>query len=132
MPEFDFQMTTEAAEKNFLVLSKYGLDLAKAIEAQQSSPIGYGSEFRPPNILKLVFGKHPNWNRVSSILENGSDWPLEALNSQERASDLQDALEFGNHKGATGKPELLEKLITKDVTHGYGLPLPLNKIDRVP
>ena len=47
---------------------------------------------------------------------------------------MQDALEFRNHKGACGKPELLKKLVYKDVTHGYGhgLVIPLAKVLCVP
>jgi hypothetical protein len=39
-------------------------------------------------------------------------------------------LQFGNHKGVTSKPELLKELLTEDVWHGYGLVIPLNKIER--
>jgi hypothetical protein len=39
---------------------------------------------------------------------------------------LQEALIFGNHKGASSKPDLLlKKLISKDVKYGYSLPIPL-------
>jgi hypothetical protein len=41
-------------------------------------------------------------------------------------------LAFGNHKGASSKPELLRELISGNVKHGYGLVLPWNKIDRIP
>jgi hypothetical protein len=37
--EFDFELTKEAAAKNFCVLKKYGLDLSRAIDAQKSSPL---------------------------------------------------------------------------------------------
>jgi len=132
MPEFQFAMTEEAAEKNFCVLKKYGLDLSRAIDAQKSSPLGYGSEFRPIETLEKVFGLHPNWKRMKDILAHGSKWPLEDLDFEARALDLQEALEFGNHKGATEKPQLLEELVTKDVIHGYGLVLPLSKISQIP
>ena len=75
-------MTGEAAQHNFCVLSKYGKDLGRALEAQKLSPLGYGSEFRATSSLKLVFGSHPNWNRMKTILENGSDWPMEELDSK--------------------------------------------------
>ena len=39
---------------------------------------------------------------------------------------------FGNHKGAESNPELLIDLVEKDVTHGYGLVLPLDKLRRIP
>ena len=125
-------MTKEAAEKNFLVLKKYDMKLEDAIQAQHSSPMSYGSEFRPPETLELVFGNHPNWERLRCILSNGSKFPLSELDFQSRASDLEEALEFGNHKGAEQQPDLLEKLVKKDIIHGYGLVLPLDKITRVP
>ncbi len=52
-------MTEEAAEKNFLILKNYNFDLEKAIRAQQSSLLGYGSEFRSPETLRKIFKHHP-------------------------------------------------------------------------
>ena len=69
-PEFCFEMTLEAAEKNFLVLKRHDFDLGKAIEAQATSPVGYGSEFRKPEILSPLLGNHPLWPMMRSILEN--------------------------------------------------------------
>ena len=50
-PEFCFEMTLEAAEKNFLVLKRHGFDLSKAIKDQSNTPVGYGSESRKPRLL---------------------------------------------------------------------------------
>ncbi len=41
-------------------------------------------------------------------------------------------LAFGNHKGASSKPELLQELISGNVKHGYRLVLPWSKINRIP
>ena len=49
-----------------------------------------------------------------------------------RIGDLKEALKFGNHKGAKSQPDLLKRLVTGDVIHGYSLPLPLDKIKRIP
>ena len=46
--------------------------------------------------------------------------------------DLEEALAIGNHKGVEQNPKILKDLVTKDVTHGYGLVLPLNKLRRIP
>ena len=40
---------------------------------------------------------------------------------------MQEALEFGNHKGAKQNPELLLELVSKDVKHGYAVTFPLSK-----
>ena len=39
---------------------------------------------------------------------------------------------FGNHKGAGQNPKVLKELVEKDVTHGYGLVLPLEELNRMP
>ena len=62
------------------------------------------------------------------LLANGrSDLPLPA-----KLKDLEEAMAFGNHKGAESNPEILRELIKKDVTHSYGLVLPLDKLKRIP
>ncbi len=68
-PGFVFKLTEEAAEKNFMILKRYDFDLAKAIHAQRSSPLGYGSEFRPP--------KTPM--KYSNIILCGVEWSAYSL-----------------------------------------------------
>ena len=131
-PEFCFEMTLEAAEKNFLVLNRHSFNLGKAIKAQSNSPVGYGSEFRKHWILSPLLGNHPLWPQMKSILKNGSQWPTEPISKEERIGGVEEALQFGNHKGAQSQPELLLKLVTGDVIHGYAIPLPLNKIIQIP
>jgi hypothetical protein len=58
-PEFTFKLTFDAAERNFMILKKYNFDLATALEAQKSSPLGYGSEFQPSKTLQKIFASHP-------------------------------------------------------------------------
>jgi hypothetical protein len=97
------------------VLWKYQNDLSKALEANKSSPLGYGSEFRHPNELQKICGLHPLWPRMKQILIEGSKWLLDKLSEKSRQKDLINALAFGNHKGASAKLELLWHLISKDV-----------------
>jgi len=125
-------MTDEAAQHNLQVLSEHDMSLEKAIQAQVGSPVSYGSEFRPVDILEGVFGQHPNWKRMKQILTTGSSWPLDELDYSIRKQDLEEALTFGNHKGATQQPDLLHQLVCKDVTYGYALPLPLDAIRNIP
>ena len=47
-PEFQFDLTSGAAAHNMGVLRKYNLDFKAALEAQQGTPLSYGSEFRTP------------------------------------------------------------------------------------
>ena len=131
-PEFEFELTSEAALKNFLVLKKYGLNLEAALEAQKGTPLEYGSEFRTVEELAPIFSKHPYWDKMQSLLTVGSSFPLKPLEEEVRIADLEAALARGNHKGAKNKPDLLRELVNKDVVHGYALPIPLSRITRVP
>ncbi len=125
-------MTQEEVAKNFLVFKQYRFDLGRSIKVQKLSPLGYGSEFKKPHVLQQIFKNHLLWARMECLLLKGSQWPLEEISKSNRVADLQEALQFGNHKGATSKPELLRELITEDIWHGYGLVIPLNKIERFP
>jgi len=129
---FHFNLSREAAEANFAILESSDFNLDSIIRAHHPSPLSYGSEFRPVAQLQRIFGLHPSWNRMQARLDSGSNWPLEPLPFEQRRSDLRDALAFGNHKGATEQPSLLRQLVEEDVCSGYGLPLPLHEIHRIP
>ena len=131
-PEFTFELTKEAAEKNFLVLRQYDFDLEKALSAQKGTPLEYGSEFRTSSELEPLLMNHPLWPHMKSILHNGSVFPLTNLDEETRIADLEAALVRGNHKGAKDKPVLLKKLFGKDVTYAYAAPFPLGKLTRIP
>ena len=102
------------------------------MEVQRNSVVGYGSEFRDVDTFQKIFGRHPNWTRMSKILEDGSEWPLEPLNEELRRNDVDAALAFGNHKSTSLQSKLLQKLVSKDVHFSYCLPLPLNKTQKIP
>ncbi len=67
------------------------------------------------------------------IQEPAEQWisPLAEISKEERVKDVEEALTFGNHKGATKQPDLLKLLVKNDVIHGFALPLPLDKIARI-
>ncbi len=128
-----FDLTSEAAKKNYLTLMrKYKGSLTASLEAQRNSTVGYGLEFQDVDTLARIFGQHPNWLQMSQILTNGSEWPLEPLNEECRHKDINKVLTFGNHKGASLQPNLLRKLVTNDIHFGYCLPLPLGKAKNIP
>lgn len=131
-PIFKFELTREAALKNYLVLLKNNRDLGLALDTQQDTPLGYGSEFRKVPVLEPLLCNHPNWARLKGILTSGSTWELEDISEEERMSDLNEALARGNHKGAKQKPDKLMKLVQKDVDYAFGLVIPLEKITTIP
>ena len=69
---------------------------------------------------------------MKDLLEEGSIWLLAKLSKEERQKDIEDALAFGNHKGASQKPELLKKLVGKDVKYGYSLLIPISSVRLIP
>jgi hypothetical protein len=109
-PLFEFAMTSEAAEKNFLILKSFDFDMKRALEAQVNSPMGYGSEFQKVNILQPLLQNHPLWPRLTKLLKFGSQWPTSPSSEEDRMANLLEALSFGNHKGASSQPELLKSL----------------------
>jgi hypothetical protein len=57
-PPFEFDLSVEAAEKNFISLTrKFGGDLHLTLHAQDGLPLSYGSEFKPALTLKSIFRK---------------------------------------------------------------------------
>jgi hypothetical protein len=54
-------------------------DLHKALHTQQESPLNYGLEFKPVMTLELIFKDHPSWQKIKTVLSNGSTWPLMPL-----------------------------------------------------
>jgi hypothetical protein len=69
---------------------------------------------------------------MKSILKNGSQWPTAPILEEERLGNIEEALTFGNHKGATSQLELLLKLVSNDVIYGYAIALPLEKVIQLP
>ena len=130
--EFIFKLSTSAAKTNWDIIQKYDNDITKAITAQHHSPLSFGSEFRPPNILQFIFRRHPLWPRMKQLLSEGSSWPLTPISNVERLKSLNKTLKYGNHKGASDKPDLLCQLVGQDVKNGFCLPLPLPAVHDIP
>jgi hypothetical protein len=132
-PIFEFDLSIKAASKNYILLKNtFEGDLQRALNAQPNSLLQYGSEFRQIETLKSIFENHPSRNQMRSVLTFGSSWPLAPLDEMEREKDVEEAIIFGNHKGAVKQQDLLIKLVNDNVTRGFAIPLPLNKIASIP
>jgi hypothetical protein len=59
-------------------------------------------------------------------------WPLEDITETDRADNLNKALTFGNHKGASSNPEHLLLLMSNDLFCGFAIPFPLEKMTNIP
>jgi hypothetical protein len=79
------------------LFQRHNMDLGQAIAAQKDSPLGYGSEFKPPQVLQQLFLHHLLWEWMETILVNRSQWPLREISMEDRVADLREALTFRNH-----------------------------------
>jgi hypothetical protein len=129
---FKFDLSLEAAHKNYCVMRRFDKNLGKALKLQQESLLGYGSKFQKADVLEPFFHLHPKWERFKNLLINRSVWPLAEISKEERVKDVEEALTFSNHKGATKQPDLLKLLVNNNVIHGFAFPLPLNTNPRHP
>jgi hypothetical protein len=129
---FQFHQTTAAASHNAMVLGQYNNDLAQAIIADGDSPLKYGSEFRSRSILAPLLWHHPNWPFIDELLTKGCSFIASPLSEPDRLTQLNLAISFGNHKGASQKPDQLRRLLHDDISHGYNLPVPINMVYKMP
>ncbi len=127
-PEFSFTFNLESAKKNYIILmKKHRGSLQRALDANSKTPLGMGSEFMKILTIKVIFMHHPIWPQMKRILTDGLHWPLEELNKNQQMADVDKAIKFGNHKGATNNPVPLQELVEKDVKCNYCIPLHLQK-----
>ena len=132
-PTFRFEATVEAAEANFRILQANGGSLEEALRNQPFNPTSFGSEFRDTATLAPLYGTHPGWPKLKSILENGSSFPMEEIDDETRLADLKIALERGNHKSAKGeKAKILVEKTTKEISMGWSLPLLVEHAPQLP
>ncbi len=83
-------------------------------------------------MLESIFKIHLSWQKMKTVQTEGSEWPLMKLNNSKQLKDIDNALKFGNHKGANQQQELPLKLVKDYLVRGFALPLPLNKIKKNP
>eukprot|EP00957_Ditylum_brightwellii_P112523 8578145-Ditylum_brightwellii.AAC.1 len=96
--------------------------------------VAYGSEFRPATDLDHLLSHHPDWSALHNIITHDIDYLLTPIEDDTRVVHLHQALKRGNHKSATGKANknVLVNLMTNDVDLGYGIPLPIEILPKIP
>ena len=91
----------------------------------------YGSEFRPTKDLEPLLHCHPLWTRTKNILDNGVDVAMTPLDGETEKADTVAGVKRGNHKGAILQESTLNKLVGKDIVHGFALPITSESITKV-
>ena len=122
-----FENDTRSAEHNGQWLKHYKWDLEKALTRQKGTMLETGSEFREVEILEPLWSRHKFWPNMKKIVTEGLTYPLEEIPDETRKEDLLHMMKRGNHKSAQ-IPEInaqtLMKNYTKEVKHGWMLPIP--------
>ena len=57
------------------------------------------------------------------------DKDLDALT---KSSELQKLIKRGNHKSAQESGEKIAELLSKDVKHGFAIPIPIDTVRKIP
>ena len=130
-PPFKFEATAEAAEHNGKILAQAGFDvLGRVLKAHQLSTLGYGCEFRPPDQLEPLLGRHRHFSLLRDLLTEGMScyFYKVKLTEEERAEELEAILARGNHESAKVESNHVSNLLAKDVTHGFSVPIPIDVI----
>jgi hypothetical protein len=130
--QFAFHLDKQSIAHNTAILASHHFDLEAAISSDTGSPLQYGSEFRPTSILAPLLAHHPNWHKIDQILAHGSVFHALPLTEANRLLALDQALAFGNHKGAIKEARKLQSLLTEDVRHGFNLPVHMNIVQKIP
>ena len=132
-PPFRFEDSSEAAKHNACLLATRGFDVGKFLGEHQDTTLGYGCEFRPPAQLELLLRRHPSFKLLQDLLENGMSYHYKVvLLEDERKEELAAILARGNHMSATAKGDQVLLLLSKDVTHGFSAPIPVETICLIP
>jgi hypothetical protein len=124
-------MTKLAAKLNFELLEAHDFDFQQLLFGDIYSPTRAGSEFRPIPLLEPIFTGHPLWTRIRRSILHGADFPLRPISEDARLIDLDDALEYGNHKSAENGASELTEMLKKEVQKGWQLPLPIDRLHEI-
>ena len=131
-PGLSFEVTNEAAATNYHKLQEVGFSLDKLVNGGEKSVLTLGSEFKPVRELEKLLGRHPRWAAMKKILQEGADFPVDAISEADRIKDLVGRLQRGNHKSAQKHGEFLSEALRKEILKGWLLPLPASEALTIP
>ena len=129
---FIFEMNNDVAERNTRILQLFDFDMTKVISAFPNSHISYGFKFRPASILEPLLHNSPHWSDIKNSLSKGAKFPLERISNARRKQDNEESIKKGNHKSAQENLPILKKLVSKEVSVGFQLPIKVSTIQEIP
>ncbi|OEU16750.1 hypothetical protein FRACYDRAFT_239343 [Fragilariopsis cylindrus CCMP1102] len=114
---------TSLDEHNAALFKQYDYDLSKLLPDFQDTTVAFGSEYRPIEDLRIILGKHPNFDFFESTVLSGMDYHFTCeLTEDERMAELLAQMARENHSSATSDLNGLNGMTGKDVTtKGFSL-----------
>jgi hypothetical protein len=118
-----FNVSEEAVQHNSGLLEACGFDLTELLAKHENSTLAFGSKFRPLEQLQTILGGHLNFAFVKDILTRGMAFHFSReLSEDQSLAELDKMVKRGNHKSAQENGAEAERLLSKDVLHGFSLP----------
>ena len=131
-PPVRFDLKENSLVANEKTLKEHGYDLAALLGDHQGTTLGFGSEFRPLSHLRSIYSQHPNFPFLESVWTKGMPYLVtEELDDMERETELMAMLERGNHRSAKSDPLKTGAALSKEVEHGFSLPLPARAVPKI-
>jgi hypothetical protein len=128
-----FDVSPAAAEHNAALLRDVDYDMTRFFENQRGSTLDFGAEFRPVNMLRPLLGHHPNFEELATVITSGMPYRYaQSLDEDARIDELTAMIARGNHKSAQANPEQVGKLLSKDVSHGFSMVVPVSLVPMIP
>ena len=100
-PIFRFDISPEAAQHNWELIEDSDFNLTRLLNPKSPCITNFGSEFKSVSKLAGLFRNHPRWGSLKEILTNGVNFPIEDLDEDLLAQDLEAAFKRGNHGSAS-------------------------------
>jgi hypothetical protein len=128
-----FDVSAEAAEHNASLLRDVDYDFQRFFETQAGTTVDFGSEFRPLEQLSPLLRQHPGFAEFAEVIVTGMPYRYsKEITEEEREKEVIAMLARGNHKSAQEEPEIVGKLLSKDVVHGFSMILPIGVVPLIP
>jgi hypothetical protein len=105
--------------------------MKEVILSLHPSILSFGSEFKPSSDLEELLHPHPFWQHLKEILDHGAKFPLLPISREDRINDLNFHLERGNRKSTSKFKEMMDPLVSDNITHGFTLPLPIDSLHNI-
>ena len=83
--------------------------------------------------LENLFLHHEDKTKIISIIKHGYRYHLDPIEEETRKSDLSAMIQRGNHKSSQSvlNSAALNKTISKEINHGWAIPLTMEYLQSI-